>query len=236
MTPTDPQQRICQSGFWLSILTFIFTLVALVIAITTPPRSGPFCSSGCIDYPYIDAAAFVPRDYLWMWPALLLTISFLALVACIHYTASSEKKIYSHLALLFAAISTTVLAVDYFIQLFVMQPSLLKGETEGLSLFSQYNPHGIFIALEDLGYLMMSMSFLFLAFVFKAQKGVERAIRRWFFTGFVLAIASLIILLSVYGLDIEYRFECAIILINWCILTVTAVLLSIFFRRLGRQE
>lgn len=157
-------------------------------------------------------------------------------MTCIHYAASPEKKIYSHLALLFAAISTTVLALDYFIQLFVMQPSLLKGETEGLSLFSQYNPHGIFIALEDLGYLMMSMSFLFLAFVFKAGKGVERAIRRWFFIGFVLAIASLIILLSVYGLDIEYRFECAIILINWCILTVTAVLLSIFFRRLGRQE
>jgi hypothetical protein len=33
-----------------------------------------------------------------------------------------------------------------------MQPSLLKGETEGLTLFLQYNPDGIFIALEDLGY------------------------------------------------------------------------------------
>jgi hypothetical protein len=26
-----------------------------------------------------------------------------------------------------------------------------------MSLFSQYNPHGVFIALEDLGYLMMSL-------------------------------------------------------------------------------
>jgi hypothetical protein len=29
----------------------------------------------------------------------------------------------------------------------------MNGETDGLSILTQYNPHGIFIALEEIGYL-----------------------------------------------------------------------------------
>jgi hypothetical protein len=32
----------------------------------------------------------------------------------------------------------------------VVQPSLLSGESEGLAIISQYNPHGVFIAMQDL--------------------------------------------------------------------------------------
>lgn len=34
----------------------------------------------------------------------------------------------------------------------------MHGETEGITLLTQYNAHGIFIALEELGYLLMSLS------------------------------------------------------------------------------
>jgi hypothetical protein len=43
---------------------------------------------------------------------------------------------------------TALIAGDYFIQLTVVQPSVLQGKVDGLLLWSQYNPHGIFIALE----------------------------------------------------------------------------------------
>jgi hypothetical protein len=39
-------------------------------------------------------------------------------------------------------------------------PSLLKGEVGNLSLLSQYNPHGLFIALEDTSYLIMAVALL----------------------------------------------------------------------------
>ncbi|MEZ4862770.1 MAG: hypothetical protein R3C14_15750 [Caldilineaceae bacterium] len=42
-----------------------------------------------------------------------------------------------------------------YVQLMVMPPSFLKGKIARLSLFSQYNPHGVFIALEDISYLMV---------------------------------------------------------------------------------
>jgi hypothetical protein len=53
------------------------------------------------------------------------------------------------LGIVFATISCTLLVGDYFIQISVIQPSLLKGETDGIALLTQYNPHGIFIALEE---------------------------------------------------------------------------------------
>jgi hypothetical protein len=55
--------------------------------------------------------------------------------------------------IVFAIISCTFLVGDYFIQISVKQPSLLKGETDGISLLTQYNPHGIFIVLEEVSYL-----------------------------------------------------------------------------------
>jgi len=64
-----------------ALLTAVSAAVALGMAITTPPRSGSFCSGDCITAPYTDAADFVPRDYLWMYAACLMLASFVVLVA-----------------------------------------------------------------------------------------------------------------------------------------------------------
>jgi hypothetical protein len=226
-------KRTSQLGFWSAILTALFTASALAIGVATPPRSGPFCASACVTYPYTDIAAFVPRDYLWMYPAFLSALIFVVLIACIHHIASGEKKLFSQIGLSFALISATVLAIDYFLQLAVIQSALLKGEPEGLSLFSQYNPHGIFIALEDLGYLLMSAAFLFLATVFDERNKIERTVHWLFIASFVLTVSSFVILSLLYGKDLDYRFEVAAILINWTVLIVSGVLLSIFFKRTG---
>lgn len=233
-TAASARKNASRLGFWAAVLTAAFAVAAFAIAITTPPRSGPFCVSQCIAYPYADAASFVPRDYLWMYPGFLLGPLFVVLMVCIHHYASDEKEIFSHIGLSFALISAAVITTGYFIQLTVMQPSFLKGETEGLSLFSQYNPHGIFIALEDLGYLMMSAAFLFAAAVFTGREKIERIIRWILITNFVLAVGSLVVLSLYYGHDLEYRFECAVILIDWTTLIVSGALLSLVFKRAGR--
>ena len=131
-----PQASASGLAFWSSVLTTLLAVAALAVGVTTPPRSGPYCASACVRYPYTDVAAFVPGDYLCMYPASLLVLAFVVLMACIHQYARDDKKLFSQIGLLFAVISTTAIATDYFIQLAVMQPSLLKGETEGLSLFS----------------------------------------------------------------------------------------------------
>ena len=227
------KQSVCRLGFWIAILTAVAAAAALVIAVTTAPaRSGPFCmSDSCITYPYTDAAVFVSNDYLWMYPAFLMSLLFVVLVICIHHYTSADKWVFSQVALSFAVISAAV-HTD-FIQLAVIQPSLLKGELQGLSLFSQYNPHGIFIALEDVGYLMMGVAFLFIALVFSRRKRLENVIRYIFIISSVLAVGSLILLALVYGSDLEYRYEVVVIVIVWITLIVSGALLSLFFKRAG---
>ena len=224
-------------GFWTAIFTALSAAVALAIGVTTPPRAGPFCTlemvDVCVTYPYTAVAAYVPRDYLWMYPALLMVLLFLPLVVCLHCTAAVEKKAFSQIALSFATIAVAALVVDYLIQLTVMLPSLVKGETAGLSLFSQYNPHGIFIALENLGYLLMGVSFLCLVPVFDRRGRLARAIRLLLLICGLLAVGAFLLLVLLYGYDLEYRYEVAAIVIDWVALIVGGVLLTIFFRRVG---
>ncbi len=238
-TASAARPQAARLGIWASLLTAGAAAAALGIAVTTAPaRSGPFCMEAlvgtCVTYPYTDAAAFVPNDYLWMYPAFFMGPLFLMLVVCLHYCAAINTKVFSQIAVSFAVIAAAALAANYFIQLTVMQPALLKGEAAGLSPFSQYNPHGIFIALEDLGYLMMSVAFLFTALALNGPTGLERAVRWLFIISFVLAAGSLVGLALIYGRHLDYRFEVAIILLNWPVLIVSGLLLSLFFRRAGR--
>ena len=218
-------------GFWIAVLTTVLTAAAFAIGLATPPRSGPFCVTTCIAYPYTSVAAFVPRDYRWMYIAILLTPLFGVLLACIHSGIRDNKRVFSRIALSFALISAAVITTDYFIQLEVMQPSLLKGETEGLTLFLQYNPHGIFIALEDLGYLMLSASFLFSSAVFSDGRGLERALQWLFLIASLSAFAAYLGMSISYGTNLEYRFEVVVITITWTTLIVAGALLSFWFQR-----
>jgi hypothetical protein len=221
-------------GFWFAILMAVVTTAALACAVTTLPMSGPFCQSGCVTYPYEAVAAFVPHDYIWMYPAIFMAPIFVMLLICIHNDAPDDKKIFSQSGLAFALIYAVAMSINYFIQIEVMQPSILKGEMEGLVLFSQYNPHGIFIALEDLGYLMMSLAFFCIAWVFARGNKLGSALRNLLTVSPLLAFAVYIVLSLIYGKNIEYRFEVFIITFNWITLIIAAVLLSIYFKRAAR--
>lgn len=89
----------------------------------------------------------------------------------------------------------------------------------------------MYIAIEELGYLLMSLSFLFMAPVFAAKNRLEAAVR-WIFAGaFVLAIISLVAISAMFGLERLDRFEVFVISIDWLVLIVNGVLLSILFRQ-----
>ena len=223
-------------GFYSAILTTVVTTVTFGIAILTPPLSGPFCVGSCFDYPFTDTISRFPRDFIWMYFAILLTLIYVVLMVCIHHYASNEKKIFSQIGLSFALISATVLITDYFIQISVIQPSLVNGETDGIAIITQYNPHGIFIVLEEIGYLMMSVSFLCMAPVFSGTNRLERAIRWTFIISFILTILSLIIISILYGINREYIFEVVVIVIDWTVLIVSGILLSVVFKRAVRMS
>ena len=184
-----------------------------------------------MSYPFEDILDYYPRDYNWMYIVVVQLFAYVIFTISIHYNAPSEKRIFSLIATAFALISSTVLLLDYFIQFAVVPMSMMKGETEGIALLSQYNGHGIFIALEELGYILMSLAFLFKAFVFTQKNGLERSIRWIMILPISVTVLSFIYYSLKYGLDRSYRFEVVLISVNWLVIIVVGVLLSVFFRR-----
>lgn len=227
----DPTSPVDRASFWSAALTAALSTISLGVAVTTPPRSGPFAAPGtAIAYPYDSAAEFVPRDFLWMYPALLMMVAYLALAACIRDRAAGPRRTLGTIGLSLAVASFSTIAIDYFIQLRTVQPSLLRGETEGLAILSQYNPHGVFIALEELGFLLMGLSFALLGLAL-GESRLERVARWTLVTSALLIAASFVGLSYAFGFELEYRYEVAAISLAWLTLIGCGSLLAVAFRR-----
>jgi hypothetical protein len=223
-------------GLYSAILTVVTTVITFGLAITAVPNSGAGCRVDCVGYPYLGTLSEFPSDYLWMPPAMILFVVYVVLVASIHAQASPQKWVYGQIGLSFALLSAVVLLGDYFVQFSVVPISLMNGQTEGITLLTQYNPYGVFFVLEELGYLLMSLSFVFLAPVFAHQGRLASAVRWVFVAGFVLTTAFLVVISAYYGLERMDRFEVAAISIDWLVLVVNGILLSVLFRRRLKQS
>lgn len=235
-TSTDRSNLVDRAGFLAAILTAFLAAVSFGVAATTPPRTGPFAAPGtAISYPYDAAVDFVPRDFVWMYLALLMMLAFLVLAACVREHSSDDRRVFGTVGLCFAVVSFTVIALDYFVQLRTVQPSLLRGEFDGLAIISQYNPHSIFIALEELGFLVMGLSFAFLALALGSSR-VERATRWVYLVSFALMVVAFMGMSWYFGFGLEYRFEVTAISIGWLTLMISGSLLAFVFRRSARQR
>ena len=223
-------------GLYASITVAILTLVTFGFAIVAIPISGANCLEGCIDYPYLDTVAQFPKDYRWMPLASLLMLAYVAWTVAIHAAAAARKQIFSQVGLIFASMAALILVTDYFLQFSVVPISLMSGETEGITLLTQYNAHGIFIALEELGYLLMALSFAFMALALGNRSRLETAARWVFGGGFGLALIAFVAFSAQYGLDRQDRFEVAVISIDWLVLLVNGILFSLWFRNSQRTR
>jgi hypothetical protein len=202
-----------------------------------PPRSGPNCEvlgGTCIEYPYTDAAEHVPEDFFWMVPAFLLGPLFVVVAAYLlrDRVGTGAGSVVARLGVTFAAMAATVLMVDYYIQFTTVQASLVRGEVEGgLSLLSQYNPHGIFIALEDLGYPTMLASFVLVGLALNPGSGLERGLRRVLILSGTLGVMAFVLLVGLLGRHLEYWYELVGLSLSWTVLAATGVLASLLLRR-----
>ena len=217
--------------FWTAVSTAAMTATALAIGVTTLPRSGPNCRSACIGYPYTGGAEFAPRDYWWMYPASLMALLAVALLMTLPRRDGAVAGLAARMSVVLAAIAAGALVIDYGIQVAVVQPALIKGETDGIGLLSQYNPHGVFIALENVGYLLLGLAFAAAGVAADARSRLERVVRGVFGVGGALTVVALIGYALVYRADIEYRFEVAGIVIDWLVLIITGVLLGVGSRK-----
>jgi hypothetical protein len=217
-------------GYWVAIGTSLISIISLILAMTAIPNSGANCPSDCVEYPYTTIKDFYPEDYWWMYTAIIMLIAYYILMLSLHHFNKGETRLFSSIAVNFALMSTIVLLMNYYLQLRIIQPSINNGEYDGISIFTQYNPNGVFIALEELGYLLMSLGFLFLAFVFQEKTRISQALKWLFITNFAVTMLALIAYSLIYGFDVEDRFEVIIISVNWLTLIVSGFLLAKIFK------
>ena len=229
--PAQPLRAAARFGFWSSLGTGVITLFTFAAAIATPPKSGQLCETGCYSYPYLDIGERFPRDYYWMFPALLAMLFFVAFTLSLQAHARADRRLLAQLGVALASMASLTLLIDYVLQLAVIQPSLLAGEEDGVPMLSQYNPHGVFIALEELGYGLMSAALACLALALPANEGLERWVRRLFVTGFATCLLALAWFVARYGHARGYLFELAVISIVWLTLIPGAFMMAAVFRR-----
>ena len=221
----DPVARL---GQWLAVTTGLLTLVSFGLALTALPDKVP--------YPFT-ADVIVeqwPGDYLWMYPAMLLMVAFVALLAVVQHHTRPAAKVYSLIGLVLGSMSASVLLVDYYLQATVMQVSLEKAQLDGWAMLTQYNPNGVFIALEELGYLLMSLALLCLVPVFTSATRPERILRVLLPVSSTAVVAGLVGVTIARGMDRGDVFEILVITVVWTTLIVAGGLLAAVFHRARR--
>jgi len=228
--PSTGSRPALRVGSALALTMSALTVFTWALAMTALPNDVPYPFAGDV------IAAEWPGDYLWMYPAMLLMVLFIAFFASVHEYAPPTRKIFSQIGLCLAVLASAVLLGIYFIQVTVMQPSLEKGQLDGWAMLTMYNPNGVFIALEELGYLLMSLALVCLVLVFTQRNRVERTLRWLLFGSFATAVAALIGISVARGIDRGYVFEITAISIVWLTLIVAGPLVAVVLRRAAIQS
>jgi len=192
---------------WAAVVTALAAALALGIGVLTPPHGGVLCASGCVQPPYTDVAGIIVAESVWIYPALVMVLGFVALSAAVYETTPAYRRSAALAAMAFAVLSAGILVADYGVHLMAVMPSVARGEGSAVALFSMYNPHGIFIALENAGYFLMGLAFLGIGGATGRERRLARAIRWTFLAAGALLVAALPLFGMVFGGDLDVRYE-----------------------------
>jgi len=171
-------------GFWSAVLAAIFSLIYVIGQLfewfgLLGSKGGPESSSTVLGL------------IVLLTPSLFLGTTFAVLMVGIHYYAPADRKIWSHLAIVFASIYAVLISINYYVQLTLVVPRMLRGDVENIR-FLLFVPFDSFLySVDILGYSFMSLSTLFAAFVFRGP-GLDRTVRRFLLAnGLILPFIAL---------------------------------------------
>ncbi len=119
---------------------------------------------------YADAFQMVRLSYVY--PSLLLALTYIVLLVCIHRIVQEEKKIWSLIGLSFGIIYSAMSSINYNIQAVAVRLSLKAGETRGIEMLIPDNTNSIFNALAN-SYIYLAISMVFIGFIFTEGKNAR---------------------------------------------------------------
>lgn len=108
-------------------------------------------------------------NYLSYLVCFILAPAIVIMTAAIHSTAPSEKKIYTRIALVFAAVYAVFCTLTYYVQLAFVRPNLIILPSELLRIFN-FAPGTFMFTVDMLGYAFLCLSTLFASAVFDRKR------------------------------------------------------------------
>jgi hypothetical protein len=111
----------------------------------------------------------IPHPYELFWqflPSLLLGFAFVVTIICLHYSIGEELKVYTAIASAFAVLYCACVTIVYFTQIAVVIPAQVHHEIDNSHILA-FSDKSFMVAVDCIGYAIMSISTLFAAFAFK---------------------------------------------------------------------
>ncbi|MFZ2071245.1 MAG: hypothetical protein WAV32_06590 [Halobacteriota archaeon] len=143
----------------------------------------------------------------------------------LHYVTPTDKKYWSHAALIFTIIYSVFVTANYVVQLATVIPMTLKGASNQISILIQ-TPHSMFWDFDAIGYISMGLATLFAVPVFEKQ-GFQKWVRISF-----LANALVTPLIAFVYFYPEFSEKILLLGIPWMITAPMAMLfLAIMFKK-----
>jgi hypothetical protein len=214
---TKPVYRV---GYWSSMLAAAMVAgfgVSLVIGLLSPSYA-------------TDAMSYIT--------SLVLSASFVAMMASVHYITPVEKRIWSHLGLAFAIMYAVMCSITYYVQLVVVRTNSLQVSSDAMALFT-FAPGSVMFAVDMLGYTFLALATLVASPAF-GHGTLEKWLGRLFFIHGLLALPTVVFPAFEFSQDAS-AVESAnqggsFALLFWCLLFLPAsIILAVHFRRLQSE-
>jgi hypothetical protein len=201
----DPATRI---GFWSAALTAASCIAFSLAAVLT--------EAGALTAPW--------DVVLPLAPSLLLAPSFLAMMVCVNALTPADRRIWSQLGVAFAAVYVPLCSAAYIVELFVVEPRVLRGEGHETLLLTVVRGDSVFNAIDGVGYIFMCLATLLAAPAFGNARR-ERWISRCFLANGAVGVPIFL----TYFVNRSFIWGAAL----WSItVSASALLLAVHFRRL----
>ncbi len=208
MTTSDARpDAVTRLGVWSALLTAGSTMAFTVAAVLTETR---------LLSPPWDAV-------LPLAPSLLLAPSFLAMLVCANAVVPRDRRIWSQLGVAFAVVYVPLCSAAYIVELFVVEPRVLRGAAGETALLTIVRGDSVFNAIDGLGYIFMSLATLVTAPAFGNSR-LESWIRRLLVAHGAVALPILL----TYFVSRTFIYGAAL----WSVtLTALGILMAVYFQR-----
>jgi len=152
--------------------------------------------------------------------SLCIATPFMLAMLALHYVTPEEKRFWSHAAVLFSAIYTLYVTLNYVVQLTAVIPYSAPDPV------LVQTPHSLFWTVDALGYIALGLATLFAVPLFEKQ-GLQTWIRGFFLANFL--ITPLIAFVYFYP---DFSTTLLLLGLPWIVTVLGSLfLLALFFWR-----